>query len=66
MLDARFVAIGEELLRAGLAPRRVRRMLFELGSHLDDLVEELEHGVEGQRGKEADDDGPDGQPRSAA
>ena len=42
MLDPRFVAIGEELLRAGLAPRRVRRMLFELGSHLDDLVEELE------------------------
>jgi ABC-type Fe3+-siderophore transport system permease subunit len=40
--EQRFVAIGEELLRAGLAPRRVRRMLFELESHMDDLVQELE------------------------
>lgn len=39
------MAIGEELLRAGLSPRRVRRILFELESHLADLVEELEaHG----------------------
>jgi hypothetical protein len=44
--DQRFIAIGEELLRAGLSPRRVRRILFELESHLDDLVEELEgHGA---------------------
>jgi uncharacterized protein YjiS (DUF1127 family) len=42
MPDLRFAAIGEELLRAGLAPRRVRRILFELGNHMDDLVEELE------------------------
>jgi hypothetical protein len=42
MLDPRFAAIGEELLRAGLSPRRVRRMLLELGDHMDDLVEELE------------------------
>ena len=46
MRDPRFVEIGEELLRTGLAPRRVRRILFELESHLDDLVEELEgHGL---------------------
>lgn len=42
MLEQRFGAIGEDLLRAGLAPRRVRRILFELESHLDDLREELE------------------------
>jgi hypothetical protein len=42
MVEQRFAAIGEELRRAGLAPRRVRRILFELESHLDDLVEELE------------------------
>jgi hypothetical protein len=42
MLEQRFAAIGEELRRAGLTPRRVRRILFELESHMDDLVEELE------------------------
>lgn len=42
MHEPRFAAIGEELLRAGLTPRRVRRILFELQSHRDDLVEELE------------------------
>lgn len=46
MRNQRFVAIGEELLRAGLAPRRVRRMLFELEGHMEDLAEELEgHGL---------------------
>lgn len=46
MREQRFIAIGEELLRAGLSPRRVRRILFELESHLDDLVDELEgHGA---------------------
>lgn len=46
MRDLRFAAIGEELLRAGLTPRRVRRILFELESHLHDLVDELEgHGL---------------------
>jgi hypothetical protein len=42
----RFLATGEELLRAGLGPRRVRRILLELEGHLDDLREELEgHGL---------------------
>ena len=46
MPEPRFVTIGEELLRAGLAPRRVRRILFELESHMDDLLQELEgHGL---------------------
>ena len=42
MHEQTFVAIGEELLRAGLAPRRVRRILFEIESHLEDLLEELQ------------------------
>jgi hypothetical protein len=44
--EQRFVAIGEELLRAGLTPRRVRRIVFELEGHMDDLLEELQnHGL---------------------
>jgi len=40
--EQRFVAIADELLRAGLAPRRVRRILFELESHMEDLLEEIQ------------------------
>jgi hypothetical protein len=46
MRKQRFVAVGEQLLRAGVAPRHVRRILFELEGHMDDLLEELEaHGL---------------------
>lgn len=44
MREQRFAATGEELLRAGVAPRHVRRILFELDGHMDDLVEELASG----------------------
>ena len=35
--------LGERLLRAGVAPRHVRRYLRELGDHLADLRAEEEH-----------------------
>jgi hypothetical protein len=35
-----FDALRERLLRAGIAPRHVRRYLAELSNHLDDLVSE--------------------------
>ena len=34
-----FEALSETLLRAGIAPRHVRRCLRELGDHLADLSE---------------------------
>jgi hypothetical protein len=38
--DARFPALRERLLRAGVAPRHVRRYLAELSDHLADLTAE--------------------------
>ncbi|MGA2635221.1 MAG: hypothetical protein ABSF16_13385 [Terracidiphilus sp.] len=38
-----FDELGERLLRAGVAPRHVRRYLRELGDHLADLRAEEEH-----------------------
>src|SRR5688572_24078689 len=41
MHEARFSDIAEQLLRGGVAPRHVRRTLFELSVHFEDLLEEL-------------------------
>jgi hypothetical protein len=41
MSTRRFAALAERLLRGGLPPRRVRRIIAELDAHFDDLVEEL-------------------------
>jgi hypothetical protein len=52
MLD--FDDLREQLLRAGIAPRHVRRYLAELRHHYDDLVaEERAHGITGPAAKEA-------------
>ena len=40
MLQTRFDALREQLLRAGIAPRHVHRYVAELRDHLDDLVRE--------------------------
>ena len=40
MQRSRFDALRERLLRAGIAPRRVRRYVSELCDHFDDLVRE--------------------------
>ena len=42
MREPRYAEIGEQLLQIGVAPRHVRRILFELQTHLQDLREELE------------------------
>lgn len=41
MPDA-FAALGETLLRAGIAPAQIRRYLAELRDHADDLAEQFE------------------------
>lgn len=41
MHELRFAGIAEQLLRAGVAPRHVRRTVFELSGHFQDLLEEL-------------------------
>ena len=41
MSTARFAALAERLLRDGIPPRRVRRLIAELEVHFDDLVAEL-------------------------
>ena len=49
-----FDDLRERLLRAGVAPRHVRRYLAELRHHHDDLLaEERTHGVTGSRADEA-------------
>lgn len=40
MLQSRFDQLRERLLRAGIAPRHVRRYVAELRDHFDDLVRE--------------------------
>jgi hypothetical protein len=40
MPDNSFVVLREELLRAGVAPRHVRRLLMELQVHYELLVDE--------------------------
>jgi hypothetical protein len=40
MLPSRFDTLRERLLRAGIAPRHVRRYISELRDHFDDLVRE--------------------------
>ena len=40
MLQSRFDHLSERLLRAGIAPRHVRRYARELSDHFDDLVRE--------------------------
>jgi hypothetical protein len=41
MREARFAVIAERLLRGGIAPRHVRRTIFELQCHSNDLVGEF-------------------------
>ena len=41
MHDERFASLAERLLRGGISPRHVRRTIFELQCHSDDLVSEL-------------------------
>jgi hypothetical protein len=49
MHEARFASIAEQLLRAGVAPRHVRRTVFELEGHFADLLDELRmRGVTGR------------------
>jgi hypothetical protein len=48
-MSARFRGLRETLLRAGIAPRHVRRYLRELDEHLNDLVaDQLAMGYEGE------------------
>ena len=44
MLQSRFSRLSERLLRAGIAPRHVRRYARELSDHFDDLVREEKAG----------------------
>jgi hypothetical protein len=44
MPQPRFERLSERLLRAGIAPRHVRRYVRELGDHFDDLVREEREG----------------------
>jgi|ERR1051326_3060219 hypothetical protein len=47
--SGRFESLKERLLRAGVAPKRVRRYVSELSDHLDDLVrQQRAAGYEGQ------------------
>ena len=39
-MPQRFEQLRERLLRAGIAPRHVKRYVAELGDHFDDLVRE--------------------------
>ena len=39
MHDQRFASLAERLLRGGVAPRHVRRTIFELQCHSNDLVD---------------------------
>jgi hypothetical protein len=41
MHDERFASLAERLLRGGIAPRHVRRTIFELQCHSNDLVSEF-------------------------
>ena len=41
MPGGRFANLKERLLRAGIAPRPLRRLILELETHFDDLVSEL-------------------------
>jgi hypothetical protein len=41
MPGARFAGLSERLQRAGISPRRVRRLISELDAHFDDLVAEF-------------------------
>jgi hypothetical protein len=41
MHEARFANIAKQLLRGGVAPRHVRRTVFELSVHFEDLLGEL-------------------------
>jgi hypothetical protein len=41
MPGGHFVGLSERLRRAGISPRRVRRLISELEAHFDDLVAEL-------------------------
>ena len=41
MPGGRFAGLSERLRRAGISPRRVRRLISELEAHFDDLVAEL-------------------------
>ena len=41
MHEVRFADIAEQLLRGGVAPRHVRRTVFELSAHFEDLLDEL-------------------------
>ena len=52
MHEARFAGIAEQLLRAGVAPRHVRRTVFELSGHFADLLDELR--TRGVTGSEAE------------
>lgn len=42
MAGGRFAGLSERLLRGGIGPRRVRRLISELEAHFDDLVAELQ------------------------
>src|SRR5882762_5584667 len=42
MARRRFASLSERLLRAGIGPRRVRRLISELEAHFDDLVAEFQ------------------------
>src|ERR1043166_2931427 len=54
MSHPRFKDLQEKLLRAGIAPRHVRRYLGELRQHYDDLdAEENEAGVSGVAAEQA-------------
>ena len=44
MRNTQFPGVAEQLLNAGVSPRRVRRMLAELADHFEDLREELQAG----------------------
>lgn len=49
MRDPTLVSVRERLLRAGIAPRHVRRYIAELQDHLEDLVaRERSAGLDGQ------------------
>ena len=41
MPEERFAGLAERLRHAGISPRRVTRLLFELEAHFDDLVAEF-------------------------
>ncbi len=52
MSAPRFESLREKLLRAGIAPRHVRRYLKELRQHYDDLIaEEIAGGVTGDEAR---------------